>query len=120
MEHSVAKDDDKADERLPTISSFAFYLQKFNNKLISEALEDADIIDVDETEEEKEKRDDERIAKEFVLGQMLKLASKFDYADEQGRTLMMQLIRELFLSQIQCILISCFFSGNVGTDYHPA
>jgi condensin complex subunit 3 len=48
----------------------------------------------DLSEEEKIRIEDARMDKEFVIGEMLKLAVNLDYTDEIGRRKMFSLVRE--------------------------
>ena len=41
-----------------------------------------------------EEREDARIDREFIIGELLRLAVNLDYADEIGRRKMFQLVRE--------------------------
>lgn len=53
------------------------------------------------------KRDDEKLAREIVISELLKLAVHLDYSDEIGRRKTFQLVREcaLSLSFSGCLLI---------------
>lgn len=75
------------------MTALAFRIQGAYNELLEDIQADDD-PDLDEGEEERQKREDERMDREFVIGEMLKLAVDLDYADEIGRRKMFQLVRE--------------------------
>jgi condensin complex subunit 3 len=93
VDHCIAtKEDARLESALPVVTALAFKIQAAYNKL----LEDIQVADersvlggesVDSTE-------DDRMDKEFVIGEMLKLAVNLDYADEIGRRKMFQLVRK--------------------------
>ncbi|KAJ7284629.1 nuclear condensing complex subunit [Mycena rebaudengoi] len=75
---------------IPVVTSCAFRIQAGYNDLAA-AEEDREASRGVEDEEEREKRED----KEFVVGEMLKLAVSLDYADEIGRRKMFALVRDM-------------------------
>jgi len=86
MEYCVAKKEEEMIQvKFPTATGLAIHIQNLYNNLLPESIEEAEIIDVDETEAERERKEEEQYSKEFVFGEMLKLADMFDYGDEQGR-----------------------------------
>lgn len=91
--HCIAtKDDARLEAALPVVTSMAFRIQSGYNSLLEdiEAEEDRD----KDNEEDIHRREDDRMDREFVIGEMLKLAVDLDYADEIGRRKMFQLVRE--------------------------
>jgi condensin complex subunit 3 len=98
VDHCVAtKDDTRLESAVPVVTALAFKIQSAYNELLE---------DIQAAEEERllrgigadEGSEDERIDKEFVIGEMLKLAVNLDYADEIGRRKMFQLVREFLAS----------------------
>lgn len=87
------KDNTRLEEVLPVVTSLAFRIQGTYNALLEDIQSDAEHEDED-GEEERHKREDERMDREFVIGEMLRLAVDLDYADEIGRRKMFQLVRE--------------------------
>lgn len=83
------------------MTALAFRIQEGYNALLEDIQAEEECLERDEvgTEEARQKREDERMDREFVIGEMLKLAVDLDYADEIGRRKMFQLVREChFLS----------------------
>lgn len=66
------------EEKMPEVTKLAFYLQRYLNKLVV-ALES---------------EDEEAAELEFIVEQMLMIASRTDYGDEIGRRKMFALLRE--------------------------
>jgi condensin complex subunit 3 len=93
VEHCIAtKDEARLEAALPVVTALAFRIQASYNDLMNaiQAEEVRDIID----DQELARQQAERINKEFVIGEMLKLAVNLDYADEIGRRKMFQLVRK--------------------------
>ncbi|KAG2088380.1 nuclear condensing complex subunit, partial [Suillus discolor] len=78
---------------LPVVTALAYRIQAAYNayKEDLEVAEQERVIRGEPTEEEEEAR----IDKEFVIGEMLKVAVNLDYADEIGRRKMFQLVRDM-------------------------
>lgn len=94
VEHCVAiKDADKLEASLPVVTALAYRIQAAYNAYQEdlEVAEQERVIRGEPTEEEE----DARIDKEFVIGEMLKVAVNLDYADEIGRRKMFQLVRDM-------------------------
>ena len=77
---------------LPVVTSLAFRIQAAHNDLLKE---------MQEEEEEfafrgsvAEEREETRMEREFIIGEVLRLAVNLDYADEIGRRKMFQLVRK--------------------------
>ncbi|TFY80499.1 hypothetical protein EWM64_g3513 [Hericium alpestre] len=88
-DHCISQNEEKRlDAVLPVVTALAFGIEKAHDdlqKLLSE---------VDEQESEDD-RDDERIARESVISEMLRLSVNLDYADETGRRKMDSLVRAM-------------------------
>ncbi|KAG2363036.1 nuclear condensing complex subunit [Suillus spraguei] len=94
VDHCIAiKDAEKLDASLPVVTALAYYIQAAYNAYQEdlEVAEQERVIRGEPTEEEEEAR----IDKEFVIGEMLKVAVNLDYADEIGRRKMFQLVRDM-------------------------
>ncbi|KAG1728449.1 nuclear condensing complex subunit [Suillus lakei] len=89
----VIKDAEKLDASLPVVTALAYHIQAAYNAYQEdlEVAEQERVIRGEPTEEEEEAR----IDKEFVIGEMLKVAVNLDYADEIGRRKMFQLVRDM-------------------------
>lgn len=97
VDYCVSKEDNaRLENSLPVVTSLAFRIQAAYNDLLEEL----------QSQEEEllfrgsipEEREEARIEREFVIGEILRLAVNLDYADEIGRRKMFQLVRELLLS----------------------
>lgn len=94
VDHCIAiKDAEKLDASLPVVTALAYHIQAAYNAYQEdlEVAEQERVIRGEPTEEEEEAR----IDKEFVIGEMLKVAVNLDYADEIGRRKMFQLVRDM-------------------------
>ena len=80
------KDNTRLEDALPVVTALAFRIQGAYNAL----LEDMHSSGGDEDEE----KEDERLDRVSVIGEMLRLAVDLDYADEIGRRKMFQLVRK--------------------------
>ena len=80
------KDNTRLEDALPVVTALAFRIQGAYNAL----LEDMHYSGGDEDEE----KEDERLDRVSVIGEMLRLAVDLDYADEIGRRKMFQLVRK--------------------------
>ncbi|KAJ6570219.1 nuclear condensing complex subunit [Mycena vulgaris] len=78
---------------IPVVTSFAFRIQDGYNALVV-ADEEKQAVKQNEDEDEDE-REEARLSKEFIVGEMLKLAVNLDYADEIGRRKMFALVRDM-------------------------
>lgn len=104
-DHCVsAKDETRLESALPVVTALAFSIQKAYNALLAHIQfeEEDDLfrggMHGPEEDERKARREEERLDKEFVIGEMLKLAVNLDYADEIGRRKMFQLVRKCLFS----------------------
>ncbi|KAG2090779.1 nuclear condensing complex subunit [Suillus discolor] len=94
VDHCIAiKNAEKLDASLPVVTDLAYRIQAAYNAYQEdlEVAEQERVIRGESTEEEEEAR----IDKEFVIGEMLKVAVNLDYADEIGRRKMFQLVRDM-------------------------
>lgn len=94
------KDDARLESALPVVTALAFKISEHYN-LILEAIQQEEEdqllrggMDDPEYEEEKAKREEQCLDREFVVSELLKLSVNLDYADEIGRRKMFQLVRE--------------------------
>lgn len=106
MEHCKnVKDDGKLENTLPVVTLIAFRIQEAYNRLIENiTAQDHHTEDLDSNEIDR--REDERIAVELVISELLKLAVNLDYSDEIGRRKTFQLVRASF-SLLYWIMPSC-------------
>lgn len=99
VEHCIAtKHESKLDVSLPVVTHLAFRIQTAYNTYqenIEAAEQERLIRGGDPDEDQLAREEDERLDKEFVIGEMLKLAVNLDYADEIGRRKMFQLVRDM-------------------------
>ncbi|KAF9937108.1 hypothetical protein BGZ65_001803 [Modicella reniformis] len=74
-----AKDDDiQFEKAVPEVTRHAFYIQKYSNNM-------------------QEADEDNRPEAEFIVTQLLMIAKLLDYADENGRRKMFNLLREMLM-----------------------
>ncbi|EGO03950.1 hypothetical protein SERLA73DRAFT_165497 [Serpula lacrymans var. lacrymans S7.3] len=100
VEHCInTKDDNRLEAALPVVTALAFRIQSDYNDLLKglQAEEEDRLLrgDAVDDDEDRAKREDERVDREFVIGEMLRLAVNLDYADEIGRRKMFQLVRDM-------------------------
>lgn len=79
------------DANIPVVTALAFMIQSSYNSLMADLHSNA--IEEGGLEEEEEEK---RMDREFVLGELLKLAVDADYGDEIGRRKMFMLVRGFF------------------------
>jgi condensin complex subunit 3 len=79
------KYDNLADDKMPEVTAFAYFLGKYIAKL----LERKKI-----SKESGDANDDDAVEHEFVVEQLLHIAPTLDYSDEVGRRKMFSLLRE--------------------------
>lgn len=83
----VTKNEARLEGAMPVVTALAFMIQSSYNALMDDLRstvgEDAD-----------EEAEEERMDREFVLGELLRLAVDLDYGDEIGRRKMFMLVRE--------------------------
>jgi condensin complex subunit 3 len=96
VDHCISTNDDRRlESALPVVTSLAFRIQAAYNELLEDIqAEQADELLGGVDEEQRAKNEEARLAKEFVIAEMCKLAVNLDYADEIGRRKMFQLVRE--------------------------
>jgi condensin complex subunit 3 len=86
------------------VTALAFRIQLGYNALLEDIQAEEERVERGEVglDEARQRREDERMDGEFVIGEMLKLAVDLDYADEIGRRKMFQLVRKCFFFFISC------------------
>lgn len=87
----MSNDDARMEAAMPVVTALAFKIQAEFNELVQrlQSEEEARLF-----EGEKDNEDDELRNREFILGELLKLATNLDYSDEIGRRKMFLLVRE--------------------------
>jgi condensin complex subunit 3 len=102
----ATKDDARLDAALPVVTALAFRIQEaYNNLLEDMQNEEEERVIRDLTEEERITLEDKQMDKEFVIGEMLKLAVNLDYTDEIGRRKMFSLVREFSANLFYLLLL---------------
>ncbi|KAJ3515967.1 hypothetical protein NLJ89_g1427 [Agrocybe chaxingu] len=87
-----SKDNVRLEAMLPVVTSVAFRIQESYNLHVEQEFLLSN-PDVDETE--RNNLEDEKMARELVMSELLKLAVNLDYSDETGRRKMFQLVRDM-------------------------
>lgn len=97
----AAKNDGRLEATLPVVTAMAFRIQERYNKLMDLVKYELDepLTRLGEREEDRVRRDEERMSQEFMLTELLKLAVNLDYADEIGRRKTFQLVRAMVAHQ---------------------
>ncbi|KZT66150.1 hypothetical protein DAEQUDRAFT_730656 [Daedalea quercina L-15889] len=102
VDHCVAqKDNSRLENVLPVVTALAFRIQAAYNNLLGHIQQDEEDrllragMSGEDEDEERARREEERMDGEFVIGEMLRLAVNLDYADEIGRRKMFQLVRDM-------------------------
>lgn len=97
----AAKNDARLEATLPVVTAMAFRIQERYNDLMVLIQDEMDEgpTRLDEREEDRIRREEERMSQEFILTELLKLAVNLDYADEIGRRKMFQLVRAMIAHQ---------------------
>lgn len=93
VDYCVSHNDEaRLENSLPVVTSLAFRIQAAYNDLLEElqSLEEELLL----RGEIPEEREDAKIDREFIIGELLRLAVNLDYSDEIGRRKMFQLVRE--------------------------
>lgn len=91
------KDNERLEHALPVVTALAFRIQDAYNDLLKELQgEEEELLFLGSIPEEREEA---RMEREFIIGEVLRLAVNLDYADEIGRRKMFQLVREYRLTQ---------------------
>lgn len=97
----AAKNEARLEATLPVVTAMAFRIQERYNDLMVLIQDEMDEgpTRLDEREEDRIRREEERMSQEFILTELLKLAVSLDYADEIGRRKMFQLVRAMIAHQ---------------------
>ncbi|KDR81425.1 hypothetical protein GALMADRAFT_239313 [Galerina marginata CBS 339.88] len=88
------KDEARLEATLPVVTVIAFRIQEAYN-----SLDDLSILPGSDNDDERNQREDARIAKELVISELLKLAIHLDYSDEIGRRKTSQLVRDMLRTE---------------------
>ena len=75
------------DDKLPEVTKFAFYMERYINVLI-------EIIRRVAQQEGEEEEEEDTVEQEFIVEQLLHIALTLDYSDEVGRRKMFTLLRQ--------------------------
>ena len=86
------KDEARLEHALPVVTALAFQIQTEYNILDDELTDEQQIMLFEGTIPEE--REELRMEREFIIGEVLRLAVNLDYADEIGRRKMFSLVRE--------------------------
>ncbi|KAF4614841.1 hypothetical protein D9613_002893 [Agrocybe pediades] len=86
------KDYDRLEDAMPVVTYISFRIETEYNNLVEDytEMEREDISD-----DEYNRRDDNKLSKESILSELLKMAVHLDYADELGRRKFFRVIREM-------------------------
>jgi len=97
----VAKNEARLEATLPVVTAMAFRIQERYNDLmvLIQGELDEGPSRFNEREEDRIRREEERMSQEFILTELLKLVVNLDYADEIGRRKMFQLVRAMIAHQ---------------------
>lgn len=97
----AAKNDARLEATLPVVTAMAFRIQERYNDLMVLVQDEMDErpARLEEREEDRIRREEERMSQEFILTELLKLVVNLDYADEIGRRKMFQLVRAMIAHQ---------------------
>jgi len=97
----ATKNEGRLETALPVVTAMAFRIQERYNDLMSLVQDEMDEgpTRLNEREEDRTRREEERMSQEFILTELLKLAVNLDYADEIGRRKMFQLVRAMIAHQ---------------------
>ncbi|KAF7426008.1 hypothetical protein PC9H_008370 [Pleurotus ostreatus] len=81
---------------VPVVTEFAFYVQEVYNALLRLMHEEAEARTLDdEDERERDEREELMVKNEVILGELLAIAVKLDYADEIGRRKTLNVVRDM-------------------------
>ncbi|PCH39141.1 hypothetical protein WOLCODRAFT_110578 [Wolfiporia cocos MD-104 SS10] len=111
VEHCIAvKDSARLEATLPVVTALAFRIQSAYNDLLRHMQDDDDDrLFRDDDDDARAHKEEQRLDREFVIGEMLKLAVNLDYADEIGRRKMFQLVRDMISHDVlpESLLAHC-------------
>ncbi|KAI8971320.1 nuclear condensing complex subunit [Trametes punicea] len=101
VDQCLAKNDTlKLDTVLPVVTALAFRISDVYNALVQQIEADAAFASEDVDEDERTRREEMRLDREFAIGEMLRLAINLDYGDEIGRRKMFQLVRGMLSADV--------------------
>lgn len=97
----AAKNEARLEAALSVVTAMAFRIQGRYNDLMALIQDEMneEPTRLEDREEERIRREEERMSQEFILTELLKLAVNLDYADEIGRRKMFQLVRAMIAHQ---------------------
>ncbi|KAH9887359.1 nuclear condensing complex subunit, partial [Cubamyces lactineus] len=110
VDQCIAKKDNlKLDSTLPVVTALAFRIGDAYNALVEQVHEDATEAFDDLDEDERARREEARLDREFAIGEMLRLALNLDYGDEIGRRKMFQLVQSMLAQDVlpEALLARC-------------
>ncbi|KJA27084.1 hypothetical protein HYPSUDRAFT_131697 [Hypholoma sublateritium FD-334 SS-4] len=96
-----AKEEARLECALPVVTAIAFQIQDAYNHFV-DFLVKFDALHASEDVDEKElnKLEEEKHLREFILAELLKLATNLDYSDEIGRRKTFQLVRDMLDAEL--------------------
>jgi condensin complex subunit 3 len=95
VDHCVTTQNDaKLEAVLPVVTAVAFKIQTAYNDLVDDIQAEEETRFLRDAGAEEENREEQKIDKEIIISELLKLAVNLDYTDEIGRRKMFQLVRE--------------------------
>ncbi|KAJ8457735.1 hypothetical protein ONZ51_g11351 [Trametes cubensis] len=110
VDQCIAKKDNlKLDSTLPVVTALAFRISDAYNALVEQVHEDATAAFDELDEDERARREEARLDREFAIGEMLRLALNLDYGDEIGRRKMFQLVQSMLAQDVlpEALLARC-------------
>ena len=90
----TTQNDAKLEAALPVVTAVAFRIQTAYNDLVEDIQAEEETRFLRDAGVEDENKEEQKIDKEIVISELLKLAVNLDYTDEIGRRKMFQLVRE--------------------------
>jgi condensin complex subunit 3 len=104
VDHCVATQNNaKLEAVLPVVTAVAFKIQTAYNNLVDDIQAEEEARFLQDAAVEDENREEQKIDKEIVISELLKLAVNLDYTDEIGRRKMFQLVRESITITVPCV-----------------
>ncbi|KAF8965273.1 nuclear condensing complex subunit [Flammula alnicola] len=98
VDHCKSTNDEvRLEATLPVVTSIAFRIQEAYNTLVDDLVDQEMTENVNEAE--RDRRGDEREARELIISELLKLAVNLDYSDEIGRRKTFQLVRNMLRAE---------------------
>ncbi|KAI0777818.1 nuclear condensing complex subunit [Trametes elegans] len=112
VDKCIAKQDNlKLDATLPVVTMMAFRISDAYNALVQQFRNDEAWLEEHAglDEDERVRREEARMDREFALGELLRLAVNLDYGDEIGRRKMFQLVQNMLSQDVlpEALLARC-------------